>query len=302
MSGFEVAGIVLAVLPLILEGLKAYPKLSKATKTFRLANRERRAFAGQLLLMHTELRCAMINVFKQINVSLTIQQRQELTGVDNVGAQFFNLWESIRKANPEVIEREFEHTIDHIKGLLEDMADILKEMVTHTEIDYDTGREALRAILMSHGEDKTFSMTTHLAARLKFAKSDPKRRELLERMGDNIKLLERLNQGQAQIKQFVAAGNLIEAQKSHAPFLDNVRICSNNLYRAVSSIWQCGSHNSHRAMLMLERRDTPNTRNIHFSLVLTYEKPLNDGQDKWFSHETEIFIKQKYVDLPLVSG
>ena len=302
MSGFEVAGLVLAVVPLILEALKAYPKVSNGTRAFRRAKQERREFAGQLLLMHTELRCAMITVFKQINISLTVEQRRELVDVDKVGAQFFSLWENVRKANPKVIEREFEHTVDHMKDLLDDMAEILREMVRYSEIDYDTGREALRAILKGHVEDETFSTTKHLAARFKFAKSDSTRRELLERMGDKIKMLEKLNKVQAQIKQFVAAGNLIEAQKSHAPFLDKVRAYSNNLYHAVSTIWQCGSHESHRAMLMLEKRETPDTKTdvIRFSLILTYEEPLHDGQDHWCSHGTEICIKQKYTYLPLL--
>lgn len=295
MSGFEVAGILLAVLPLIIEGVKLYPKMHKATNAFRRAKQERREFAGQLLLMHTELRCAMINIFKQINISLTVEQRLELTRVDNVGAQFFSLWESVYKSNTDAIEREFEHTIGQIRDLLEDMTEILKEMVRHTDIEYDTGREALMAILKSHAEDKTFSMTKHLAARFRFAKSDSSRRELLERMDHNIKLLEKLNKRQAQIKDFIAAGNLIE-QNSHAPYLDKVRIYSNNLYRALSNIWQCSSHNSHRAMLLLETRKTPNTksRGVRFSVVLSYEQSLAASGDRWSSHETEICIARPY--------
>src|SRR5271170_6057892 len=165
MSGFEVAGIVLAVLPMIRDAVKIY----KDTGTFRNAPQERRIFAEQLLHMHTELRFAMINIFNQINISLTIEQRQQLMSVDNVGAQFFNLWETVSRANPDVIEKEFEPTLGDLKGVLNDMADILKDMVTHTQIDYDTGREALRQILEHRAEDETFSITKHLAARFKFA-------------------------------------------------------------------------------------------------------------------------------------
>jgi hypothetical protein len=189
-----------------------------------------------------------------------------------------------------LIDREFEHTIDHIKDVLEDMAEILKEIVRHTKINHESGRQELRAILNNHMEDTTFSMTKNLAARFMFAKSESSRRELFKRMGDNIKLLERLNKGQAQIKQFVAAG---VSTDSHTPFLDKVRIHSNSLYDALSGISQCNSHKSHGAMLRLERRETPDSKadRVRFSLILKYEQSLGDGQDLWM---TEVCIKERY--------
>lgn len=301
MSGFELAGIILAVIPLVLEGLKAYPKsgVYKTSKAFIHAKKERREFAAQLLLMHTELRFAVIEVFKQINLSLTVDERRELTAADSVGSRFFDLWKRVAAANPDVIEKEFEHTIDHIKDVLEDMVEVLNEMMKHTAISYDAGRQSLKAILKDHNDDTMFSIKRNLSERFKFAYSDSTRHKLLERMREDIKLLKKLNKGQAQLKDFIAAGHSIELQKSHIPFLDRVRNGSDNIYHALSNIFHCGSHESHSAMLKLETRDAPERKNsdLRFSLILTFESSSLGNQDGWVFQESEIRIDQKFNSL-----
>lgn len=296
MTGFEVAGLVLAVVPLILEGLKAYPKTSvyQTVESFRRARKERREFASQLLLMHTELRFAMIEVFKRINISLTTDQRRELTATDNVGAKFFDVWNKVFENNSEAIEKAFEHTIEHIRIVLDDIVEVLTEIVKHTEIPYDAGSETLRDIIKNHKEDATFSIRKNLSKRFMFAKADQRRHELADQLREDIKLLKKLNKGQEEITKFIAAGNLIESKKSHAPFLDRVRSYSNNLYKAISNNWQCGCHKSPSVMLRLERRETSETKeNIRFSLFLTFEHNTTGHDELWAFQEAEVSVDQK---------
>ena len=79
MSVFEIAGIVLPVIPLVLEGLKSYPVQNdhETFESFRQAKQERMSFAQELRLVNRELRCLMIDVITK-NVSLTSDQRQVL--------------------------------------------------------------------------------------------------------------------------------------------------------------------------------------------------------------------------------
>jgi hypothetical protein len=170
------------------------------------------------------------------------------------------------------------------------MVEVLNEIVKHTEISYNDGRDSLKRIINSHEKNTAFSMKKYLSGRFMFAKSDPRRRELAEQIAEDINLLKRLNKGQEQITNFVVEGNLIDSQKSAAPFLDKVRRCSDNLYHAMSKIWRCGCHTSPSAMLKLESRETKVTSEIRFSLILTFQSAEDEV---WAFQETEVSVYQR---------
>ena len=297
MTGFEVAGLILAVIPLILEGIKTYPKTAiyKSAASFVRATQERRKFASNLLLLHSELRFVMIQIMKPLNPSLTPEQREILTGTDTVGARFFEVWKQVSEARREAVQKAYRPTIEHIKPMLHDMVKMLSEMLKHSEISYDAGREVLKAVIKNHS-DGTLSITKNLAKRFKFAKSDPRRSVLIDQMRENIKLLKTLVKGQEQLTNFVADGDSIESQLSQGPFLDTVRGYSRNLYDALSTMWRCSCHKSPSAMLRLERRETPEVKasELLFSLVLTFEHSSED-QATWAFRETQVYVSHKSI-------
>ena len=294
MSAIDIAGLVLAVVPLILEGFEAYPdsRPMQYLRTFSAAKLERREFARQLMLMNSELRFAMLDIFTRINVLLTPAQRNVLGASDSMGAEFFTVWGEVWKSNSEEIQGAFLHTIEHIKYVLDNMMELLNEMVKHTEISRHAGRETLMKIIENHDKDRTFSIR-NFSKRFKFANSDSKRRKLIKRMGDDIDVLKRLNEGQEKMTKFIAAGKLVESQQSHGPFLDRVRGYCDNLYGALANIWQCECHKSPSAMLRLEKRDTPETKeanDLRFSLLLTFEHSAVGHQKLLAYQETEICV------------
>ena len=299
MSGFEVVGLILAVVPLVLQGLEAYPKtkIYKSTASFARARQERRTFARKLLILHTELRFVMIDVLKPLNPSLTPQQREVITGNDSVGSNFFNVWEQVSKADPEAVEKAYRSTIDHITPVLHDMVAMLTEMLQHSDISYDAGRDVLKGVINDHS-DGTLSITKNFAKRFKFAKSDPRRYELLEQMRENIKFLKTLVKGQEKVTTFVADGESIE--QSHVPFLDTVRRYSHNLHEALSTMWRCTCHREPSALLRLERWESPEQKasELRFSLVLTFEHS-SDDQAGWGFRETAVCITHKFVSCVL---
>src|SRR5438105_2441057 len=123
MSGFEIAGIVLAVLPLIVEGLKAYSKttVSKMAMAFMTAKKARREFATDLISLNVQLRFVVLDVLKPITHLLTVEQVQVLDAVDSTGAQFFRVWMQVWETSPEAVENAFRHTQEHIQSVLEHM-------------------------------------------------------------------------------------------------------------------------------------------------------------------------------------
>lgn len=297
MSGFEIAGLVLAVVPLILEGFKApHAKPLKYLRLFPTAKLERRDFAIQLDLLNAELRFTMLNVFKRINVLLTPDQSEVLTADDSMGADFFKVWNDVWEANPDEIKLVFSHTLDRIQRVLDNMVDLLNEMVKHTGIPSKAGTEMLREIIQNHDIDKT-STITNFSGRFMFAKSDSRRRKLVKLMGEDIEILKKLNTGQETVKNFITHAKLTLSQESHAAFLARVHSYCDTLHHALSNIWQCECHKSPSALLRLEKRRAPEPKAIdplRFSLFLTF-KFSADNEDLWRSQETEICVDQTYV-------
>jgi hypothetical protein len=80
MSGFEIAGIVLAVIPIVYDALKDAPEtgIGQQASSFMKANRRRRRFACELLFLDTVFRNAMLDIFKWLNLPLTDVQWGQL--------------------------------------------------------------------------------------------------------------------------------------------------------------------------------------------------------------------------------
>jgi len=297
MSGFEIAGIVLAVIPLVLDAVKDYPKTSvgKKTRTFLQAAQKRREFASELLSVGTALRGVMIDIFMRVNVSLTQAQREALTGPNVAPATFFEVWNEVFDSNPDEIRKDLCSTIEDIRPVLQNTEEILLDVVAHTEIPQDEGREQLRKI-MEENKDDTFAIRKHLSNRFNFAKSSLNRDKLVGRMKENIDELKELVKTQKKIDDFRAVGRVSEWEKSHTPFLERVRGYSDDLYCAISGIWQCMCHKSPAAMLRLEKRETPadpKAADLRFSLILTFEHSLPEAPDIWTFRETEVSVKLK---------
>jgi hypothetical protein len=294
MSGFEIAGIVLAVLPLIVEGLKAYPNttVSRIVKAFTATKKQRREFTIDLISLNTELRFVILDVLKPITGSLTVDQVQVLDDIDSTGARFFRVWTEVWEANPAAVEMAFRHTQEDIQPVLKDMVEILSEMLGHTGISYDDGREVLKGVI-----NESLLIKNNLSKKIKFALSDSKRRNLLRRMRKNIELLKSLVQGQEKASVFFAHAHrdLIEPQQSYGPFLESVRSCSNKLHHALSTMWDCTCHESRSARLRLERRETADMKanELQFSLFLTFKESSDD--QAWGFRETKVCVIHKYV-------
>lgn len=289
MSAFEIVGVVLAVLPLILEGLDAYPE-SKLVK-FARANQERREFARQLMSVQSGLRYSMEGLFMRMEAKLTADQWRDFGMCDVKGSKFFHVWNEVLKANPDMIKT---NTFAEVKFVLDDIVMVLTKVVEDTGIPVDAGLDSLRSIIENHKQDKTFSFTKGLFKRFMFARKDRNRSRLIKRMEDNIAWINRLNQEQDLMKTVAPPRNILERQESHIKFLDKVRDSGDNLYDALSSLWQCECHNSPSAMLRLEKRkELKGPSGLWFSLFLTYEHSSASSQDTWAFQETEICVDQK---------
>jgi hypothetical protein len=286
MSGFEIAGVVLAVLPLILDGLNAFPDSTIAK--FVRANQERQEFAQQLLSVQTGFRCVMERLFIRCEAELTNGQWRALRALDAKGSDFLDMWREILASNPDIVKT---NTFADTKFMLDGVADVLKEIVKDTAIPRAAGSDLLMGIIENHKNDKTFSFAKGgLLKRYLFVRKDRKRTKLLQRMEKLIKSLHDLiNEHELMKKVKISRSNIDARGSKNVPYLDDVRGHGYDLYHALLKIWLCDCHKSPSALLRLETREEPKgVGALHFSLFLTFEHSLN-----WACQDTQVSVYMK---------
>lgn len=295
MSANEVVGLVLAVLPLVIQGLDAYP--DSLIVKFLKAREERRQFVIELMSIQSGVRFAIERLLIRLDAKLTPDQWRALRAPDVKGSVFFHIWEEILKENPSIIES---NTMKDIKFVLDEMAVLLVQLLENTSTPNDAGLDVLRKIVEQDKNlaDKTFSITKDLANRFKFVRGGKRRRQLIVQMKKYIDWLDKLNSEEEAWKPTrTMSRNMKETNGLHGEFLQKVRCHCENLYHALSSVWQCKCHRSPYAMLKLEKRKAPKEGEkelIRFSLFLTFELSSDCAVDQIRDfRETEIFIHHK---------
>jgi hypothetical protein len=166
MSGFEIAGIVLAVIPIIHDALKDAPEtgIGKQGSAFRQAARRRREFALKLFLIDTELRNSMLDIFKWVKLPLTDVQWDHLMSKRTMGPKLLQIWNDLLETLPQEMNTAFKNALEEIRDVLESIEEILVAIVVHTHISYDDGRQKLRSIAKDK-KDCTLAMKGHIKDR-----------------------------------------------------------------------------------------------------------------------------------------
>jgi hypothetical protein len=289
--GIESAGIVLAVIPLVLKGLESYRK-PKARKSLRQAERERGRFARKLQQLNSELRFLILELFTPIAPLLM----QGLTAPDIGGAKFFDLWNDIVNTNLEAIEDAFEQMSDDITDILDHMAEVLKEMIQHTEQPI-AARQLLKEIIRNDKNDPNFSIKRNISKRFRFEESDSRRLRILEEIENDIAILKNHHKEQ-ETKEFPVTRRSVQSHKFQVPHLDRIRDYSFRIHDVLSDIWLCNCHKPLSAMLRLERREAPKPNEAdspRFSVVFTFEHYPAGHPKLWAYQEVDIRVGQMWV-------
>ncbi|RSL66724.1 hypothetical protein CEP54_003556 [Fusarium duplospermum] len=140
MSGFEIAGIVLGTIPLVISALEKYGAGLSTLQRFRKYKRELQSLIRNL---ETE-RIKLENVCEKLLIGLVPYSRIEAFTNNSMG----DLWreeEPLRKIQVRLGKsfKSFEATISHLKTTIDEMADVWEESYT--------------AIIIVHGV-RTFAM------------------------------------------------------------------------------------------------------------------------------------------------
>ena len=282
MLGFELAGIILAIIPLYDEAVTI-----AGVKKMVEANRERRQIAGKLLVVNASLRHATLRLFHKLDPDLTLDQWDALEVQGVTGSKFLDIWREISEACPAVRNEELWLAIEET---LKNVATALVKVLKHTKIeDAATG---LREIITEHEKNpKPFSKGS-VFERFMFGASDRNRSRQLKDLSEATGNL-------LMFTKFVAAENrdtrahsraASENHKRYVRDLNNVRTHCRKLYGCLFNHWKCECHLSRRAMLKLENRTSD--INLHFSIILAFENPSDDC---WGYQKTRISIYDPYA-------
>jgi hypothetical protein len=292
MSGFEIAGVVLAVLPLVIDGLDACQDLA----VFRLlsARSQRRKFVAQLMFVQTILRNRFERLLHTLEVELEPGHWDALKSSSVKGSQFFDVWNQVLQAYPELKDTTIG---SEIMFVVEDLQTLLYDVIEHTAIPHDANAEVLIAIIQNHKHDPSFSMTTGLFKRFMFTWRDHGRRELIERMERNLLWIRELCEEHELMKSLIPTSLAKRDVTSNGAFLRTLREHFCCLHSALSGIWKCNCHSSPSAMLKLERRDAKQDCEVCFSLFLTFEQRTSEGVGEWEFRETKISVDPRYLAL-----
>jgi len=309
MSGFEIAGLVLAIIPIVSDALKDAPQTTagKTSRSFVKAASERREFARQLLFLDTSLRNALLELFKRISHILSDSQLSVLEAIlgnsSVIGSKFMKLLLDLVATNPDKVREILADAVDDIRDILEQIEEALIQIVVHTKINRNSGREKLRAIIKAD-EDGSLSIRDHFTARLNFARSSTKRRRLLQKTKESIEQLKLVVNVQKKNEELLDEWKTIVSRHSYSAFSETFRNCCNNLYDALSCTWNCRCHKSPAAMLRLEKRallEERKSADVLFSLLITFNdpprSPASGNEDNliWQFREIEVIAKTKYV-------
>lgn len=280
----DIAGLVLVALPLVIEGLDAYPDSSIA-RLFT-AKRERREFVRQLREVQSGLRAEIGNLCRGMHAQLRRDQWATFRALDAKGSQFFEIWKDLLEKRPDLVETT---TGAAIKNILEDMEKILNEVVEHSPA-------VLLENIHQFEHDQTFAGGHGVFRRFMFVRRSQRRRRLMKQLDNHVKSLRKLSKEHIQWSGL--PGTVTREQvDEECSFLQDIRDECLSLYTALSKLSKCDCHHSATAWLRLEgRKPGGKEADIRVSVFLRFETSPADAGSEFL--QTEVSIFPRFSSLP----
>ncbi|RYP13602.1 hypothetical protein DL765_006803 [Monosporascus sp. GIB2] len=245
MSGFEIAGLVLGALPLVISALEHYEDGLGTYRAFVKWGDELQKARRELLNQHTSYEMTLMYILQDVVSDTDLAEM--MCDAES------ELWRS--EDITMGLTRKLGIAYKPYMLALREMEDVMNTLALHLDIDKAkrSTRNELESIVLAnrpatspnHGAPKF-----HFNRRVKFTM---KRREV-------IRLLERLQACNARMDTFTEkAEKLEEPNKSGwkstlSMPIQQIQEYAISLHQVLSRAWSCSTHHSHCANLMLEHR------------------------------------------------
>ncbi|KAJ0115202.1 hypothetical protein J7T55_001612 [Diaporthe amygdali] len=277
MSGFEVAGVVLAVLPFFIEAGKAYgdhaTALQKAV-TRSTRDKELQEFYEEFYWDTYELRK---NIEKVVLVlpSLSDERKQQVIRSTNLDT--WDQAQDVAAALQDFLGADDYDAFQMVMGkVLELLARLIKDKTVHiskSEKDHRKMLEKLKNLQKDRADNKT---STSLWERFKFLKE--------ERRSTYLKNLKRWNErfGKVVDSACEAANErkaVVMHQKEKGPST-RLRTLSKRLFSALWRRWSCSCETPHEARFCIATCGR-NSKNDLSKTSITFDFLISHHQSKW---------------------
>lgn len=308
MSGFEIAGVVLAAFPLIISSLEHWRNVAKVGGFFWRVRKEymecRREIDFHLLIFKRNLKELLLPIIKDAEEVARL--------INDPGGKGWS-----NKAVEERLERRLEESYEMYMDIIRKMQEIMEELrkdlasdktMVQSKLARPDPKKQQRSSSLQP-PNKTNKLTSaktrweYETFRLKFSFSDDVRKDYFEQLTECNRRMEQLlstSDRMSALEQIVP-DNTKRAIALEKAF-KTVWRQSDLLFKAIQSAWRCACQQHHCANLRLEHRTFPN---FNFEIVLMYVtsnlsvgKPWSWKELQCESTET-CPASQKVVNIPI---
>ncbi|KAF2738523.1 hypothetical protein EJ04DRAFT_585903 [Polyplosphaeria fusca] len=256
MSGVEIAGIALAVLPLIINALEDYEEGLDPIKSFMRWEKELPKCIRKLRNQHVHFEQNMRLLLEPITTDYELAEM-----LSDPNGQYWKDGEMSEK-----LRERLQESYHAYQGTIGDIERIMKKIASKLDLDRaaELSRNDLEAILAANPlKNNKFEFRK----RVRFGMSKKNIKGLLEELDDCNKELERFADRNEKLETYRKA-----AKPSFAGRLQQVQKYAQNLHSVLVSSWSCSCRNYHSTSLQLEQRGT-----LYASAVKKVAKSTSEG-------------------------
>ncbi|KAF5651814.1 hypothetical protein F25303_3856 [Fusarium sp. NRRL 25303] len=296
MSGFEIAGIVLGSIPLLISAIEHYSdSLDRATAFFKWKDGLDSALR-EFWYQHSSFELTLRNILKDVASPSEIEEMMR--------DPHHELWKSrdLSQALQEMLKFAYRPYISTIK----DMHACMKRLANHLDIDRDVGTaDDLEAIIKANkrlpSADGLVKFEFKRAVKLTMRRKEV--RTLLEDMkACNNRLDEFINKSEAPSNNSMAGSTVEKLGLSSS--LQQIQNYATMLHQTLGKAWSCSAHASHEIRLLLEdrvvrHREPRSLKKVKPSsqppcFTITHKSPISSAL--WKSAKIEIIDSDQEAD------
>ncbi|KLP22785.1 uncharacterized protein LW94_14989 [Fusarium fujikuroi] len=296
MSGFEIAGIVLGSIPLLISATEHYRNSLDRATAFRKWKDVLNSALREFWYQHSSFESSLRIILKDVASPLEIEEM--------IGDPHHELWKS--RDLSQALQERLKNSYRPYIYVIEDMRAYMKRLATHLDIDRDAGTaDDLEAIIKAN--ERLPSAGGLVTFEFKRAvKLTMKRKEVQKLLDDMKASNNRLDELRA--KSEALSNNSITPSTAEklgfSSSLQQIQNYATMLHQTLGKAWSCSSHASHEIRLLLEdrvvrRKELKSLKKVKppsqpLSFTITHKSPTSCAL--WKSAKIEIIDSDREAD------
>ncbi|KAF2128476.1 hypothetical protein P153DRAFT_376612 [Dothidotthia symphoricarpi CBS 119687] len=284
MSGIEVGGLVLACLPLLIQGIESYNEGLDPIKSFVRWERELPQFIRKLRNQHVHYAQTVRILLEPITSDAELAEMMADPGSSK-------LWKD--KEMDIKLQDKLQESFQAYQSTIGDIERITKKIASKLDLDRarELTRNDLEAILVAN--PKKANDKYEIRKRIRFGMTKKSIKALLEELDDCNKELERFTDKSEKIETYRKS-----VKPSFATRLQQIQGYAKNLHESLC--WSCACKLSHKTSLKLEPRGilyaTGSRKGVdHLKTCFSVSfstAPADDNGTSWIRQAAEIQVEE----------